>query len=67
MGVCIARIGNLIIEKSVYKMADITGLSKEVIPLIENVWKVIIIVAGFMVILLYPPPKLIPPIVLNFS
>jgi MscS family membrane protein len=50
-GVCIAKIGNLIIEKSVYKMADITGLNKEVIPLIENVWKVVIIVAGFMVIL----------------
>jgi small-conductance mechanosensitive channel len=50
-GICIARISNLIIEDSVYKMADITGLGKEVIPLIENVWKVVIIAAGFMVIL----------------
>lgn len=50
-GICIVRIGNLIIENSIYKMADITGLSKEVIPLIENVWKVVIIAVGFMVIL----------------
>jgi MscS family membrane protein len=50
-GICIARISNLIIESSVYKMADITGLGREVIPLIENVWKVVIIAAGFMVIL----------------
>lgn len=50
-GICVARISNLIIENSVYKMADLTGLSREVIPLIENVWKVVIVAAGFMVIL----------------
>ncbi|MEW6002876.1 MAG: hypothetical protein AB1638_09560 [Nitrospirota bacterium] len=37
-GICIIKISNLIIENSVHKMADVTGLSKEVIPLLENVW-----------------------------
>lgn len=49
--ICIIRISNLLIEKNLHRVSDITGLSREITPLIENVWKVIIIVGGFMIIL----------------
>lgn len=50
-GTCVIRISNLTIKSHVHKVADITGLSREVIPLIENVLKIVVIVAGMMVIL----------------
>jgi small-conductance mechanosensitive channel len=48
-GVAVARVSNLFIENALQKVADITGLRKDVIPLIENVWKVVIVVAGLMI------------------
>jgi len=50
-GSCIIKISIMIIRAYVNRPADITGLSREVAPLIENVWKVIVIIAGLMVIL----------------
>jgi len=49
--ICIIRISTLVIENAVHKVADITGLGKEVAPLFENIWKVVVIVAAAMVIL----------------
>jgi small-conductance mechanosensitive channel len=49
--ICIIRISNLLIEKNLLRFSDITGLSREVTPLVENIWKVIVIVGGFMIIL----------------
>ncbi|MEW6109067.1 MAG: mechanosensitive ion channel domain-containing protein [Nitrospirota bacterium] len=45
------RISNLIIEHAIYKVSDVTGLSKDVIPLVENISKIAIIVAVLMAIL----------------
>lgn len=49
--VTIIRISNLIIEHTVYKVSDVTGLSQDVIPLVENISKIVLIVAAMMVIL----------------
>ncbi len=49
--ICIIRISNLVIDNSMHKVADITGLSREIIPLVENLWKVIIIIGSVMIIL----------------
>jgi len=43
------RISNTIIEHAVYKVSDVTGLSRDIVPLVENVSKIIIIVASIMV------------------
>lgn len=45
------RISNIIIEDAIHKVSDVTGLSKDIIPLIENVSKIAIILASLMVIL----------------
>ncbi|MDI6801650.1 MAG: mechanosensitive ion channel [Thermodesulfovibrionales bacterium] len=45
------RISNTAIEHSVHKVSDVTGLSKDIIPLIENVSMIAIIIAGLMVVL----------------
>jgi len=45
------RISNAVIENAVYKVSDVTGLSKDVVPLVENVFKIAIFVAGVFVIL----------------
>jgi small-conductance mechanosensitive channel len=44
-------MSNLLIEKSVHKFSDITGLNKEITPLIENIWKVIVTIGGAIIIL----------------
>ncbi len=49
--ICIIRISNLIIDNSIHRVTDITGLSKEITPLVENLWKVIIIISSIMIIL----------------
>lgn len=49
--ICIIRISNLIIENTVYTVTDLTGLRKEVTPLIENIWTVLIIIGSAMLIL----------------
>ncbi|MEW6602628.1 MAG: mechanosensitive ion channel domain-containing protein [Nitrospirota bacterium] len=45
------KISNTIIEHAVNKVADVTGLSRDIVPLVENVSKIIIIVASMMVVL----------------
>ena len=45
------KISNIIIEDAIYKVSDVTGLSKDVIPLIENLSKIVIVIASLMVIL----------------
>ena len=45
------RASSLIIDKSFQAIADVTGLSSEVSPLIENIWKVIIIGGSIMIVL----------------
>lgn len=45
------RISNAVIENAIHRISDVTGLSKEIIPLIENFSKIVIIVLGLMVIL----------------
>lgn len=45
------KISNMLIEHAVYGEVDITGLSKDIAPLIINVSKIIIIIASLMVIL----------------
>jgi small-conductance mechanosensitive channel len=45
------RISNIAIEDAIHKVSDVTGLGKDIIPLIENVSKIAIIVAGIMVVL----------------
>lgn len=49
--ICTIKVSNLIIENIILKVADITGLSKEITPLIENIWKVIVIISGIMITL----------------
>ncbi|MDA8339641.1 MAG: mechanosensitive ion channel family protein, partial [Nitrospiraceae bacterium] len=45
------KISNIVIEDAIHKVSDVTGLSKDIIPLIENVSKIAIILASLMVIL----------------
>ncbi len=45
------RISNAIIENAVAKVSDVTGLSRDIVPLVENVSKIILIVASIMVVL----------------
>jgi MscS family membrane protein len=49
--VAVIKISNIVIENTVDRVSDATGLSKDLIPLIENVSRAAIIVAGLMVIL----------------
>ncbi|MFA5354232.1 MAG: mechanosensitive ion channel domain-containing protein [Thermodesulfovibrionales bacterium] len=45
------KISNILIEHSIHRVSDVTGLSKDIVPLIENVSKIGIILATLMVIL----------------
>jgi small-conductance mechanosensitive channel len=45
------RASDLLIENALRKVADITGLGKDLIPLIENVWNVVVVAAGVMIVL----------------
>ncbi|MCL4458004.1 MAG: mechanosensitive ion channel [Nitrospirae bacterium] len=45
------KISNIVIEDAIHKVSDVTGLSKDIIPLIENVSKIAIIIAALMVAL----------------
>jgi small-conductance mechanosensitive channel len=47
--ICIIKASKLIIDHAIYKVADITGLSKELTPLVENIWKVIVLASGIMI------------------
>jgi small-conductance mechanosensitive channel len=49
--ICTIKVSKLIIDHTIHKVADITGLSKELTPLVENIWKVIVIASGIMITL----------------
>jgi len=49
--VTIIRISNSEIEYGIRRVSDVTGLSNDIIPLVENISKIAIIIAGLMVIL----------------
>lgn len=46
------KVSNIIIEDAIYKLFDMTGLKKDVIPLIKNVSKVIIIASAAFALLI---------------
>ncbi len=50
---CVAavRISNTVIEHAVMKVSDVTGMSRDIIPLVENVTRIVIIVAAVMIVL----------------
>ncbi len=50
-GIAVVRVSNIIIENSLGMIADITGLGRDVIPLVENVWKVVVFAALLIVVL----------------
>lgn len=49
--VAVIRTGNIVIENAVYRVSDATGLNKDIVPLIENVSRIAIAVAGLMAML----------------
>lgn len=49
--VCIIKISNFTFEHTIEKISDVTGLSSEVKPLVENIWTVLIIIGSIMVVL----------------
>ena len=49
--VTIIRISNSFIEHGIRRVSDVTGLSHDIIPLAENLSKIVIIIASLMVVL----------------
>ena len=49
--ITIVKLGNALIEHFIYKVSDVTGLSREVVPLVENLFKIAMVVVLFIVIL----------------
>jgi len=49
--VALIRMSHVVIENALGKIADITGLGRDVIPFIKNVWKLVVIVCGLMAML----------------
>ena len=49
--VAVIRLGNIVIEHAVAKVSDVTGMSRDIIPLVENVTRIVIIVAAIMIVL----------------
>ncbi len=48
--ICIIKVSNLFIA-SIHRVTDMTGMNKELAPLIENMWTVLIIIGGIMFVL----------------
>ncbi len=49
--VTIIRISNSVIEHGIRRVSDVTGLRNDIIPLAKNISKIVIIIAGLMVVL----------------
>ena len=49
--IAIIKLGSVITEHVIYMASDVTGLGKDIIPLIENVFKIIVIAGALMIIL----------------
>jgi MscS family membrane protein len=45
------KISNIVIEHSVSKVSDVTGMGSDIVPLVANVSKIVIIVAAVMIVL----------------
>jgi MscS family membrane protein len=45
------KISNAVIEHAVRKVSDVTGMSSDIIPLVANVSRIVIVVAAVMVVL----------------
>jgi len=50
-GITVIRTGNTIIEHSVSTVQDTTGLSKDVVPLVENLLLIVVIIGGAFLIM----------------
>lgn len=48
--ITVVRLGNSFIEHGMLKVSDITGMRKDIIPLVESVFRIVVIVAGIMVV-----------------
>jgi small-conductance mechanosensitive channel len=51
LGFATVRLSNLLTESALLKIADVTGLGKDVIPFVENVWKTVIVAACLIFVL----------------
>ncbi len=51
--ITIIRISRLIVKHSINKVSDVTGLGRDIIPLVENIAKITIIITSLTVILSY--------------
>jgi MscS family membrane protein len=49
--ITLIKLSNVLIENTVNKVSDVTGLSKDIIPLVKNLFKIAIISAALMTIL----------------
>jgi MscS family membrane protein len=49
--ITIIKISNIVIDYGIYKASDETGLRKDIVPLVENIFKIAIIAVALMVIL----------------
>jgi MscS family membrane protein len=45
------KISNTIIENTIQKVSDVTGLGNDIVPLIQNITKIIIVLSTLMIIL----------------
>jgi MscS family membrane protein len=45
------RISNTVIEHAIHKVSGVTGMTQDIVPLVENVSKIIILIAALMVVL----------------
>jgi len=45
------KITNAVLEHSVEKVSDVTGLGKDILPLVENVSKIVLVLLSLMVVL----------------
>lgn len=51
LGTAGVRLTNLMTQHGLQKISDITGLGKDVIPFLENVWKIVIFAVGLIFVL----------------
>ncbi|VAX34787.1 Potassium efflux system KefA protein / Small-conductance mechanosensitive channel [hydrothermal vent metagenome] len=51
--ITIIRISRLIVKHTINKVSDVTGLGRDIIPLVENIAKIAIMIASLTVILSY--------------
>jgi MscS family membrane protein len=45
------RISNIVIEHSIHRVSGVAGMTQDIVPLVENVSKIIVLIAALMVVL----------------